>query len=475
MIGREEEQKDLLELYNNNKPELIAVFGRRRIGKTFLIQETFKNKFFFKHTGLSLEESDENKKTEIQLEYFRKSLLLYGAENVEKLETWFDAFFELEKLISKKSEDEKVVVFIDELPWLDTKGSNFISAFEGFWNSFGCARNNLKVIVCGSATSWMQNKLINNHGGLYGRVTHEINLYPFNLKECKDFLESKNIKFSNYDITQAYMIFGGVPYYLNYFDSRKSLVQDVNDILFQKNSVLSFEYDRLFNSMFDSPAATKRIVELLFTRKIGYSREEMLKALKLADNGNLSKILNSLVASNFVIKYVPFGLSKKINYYKLIDPFCLFYLNFIDKKKAGENYWINNYLKQDVTSWKGLAFENVCFNHIKQIKESLGIRAVGTEVSSWYYDNESEKGQVDLLLKRNDNIVNLCEIKFYSEDYSVDNTNFMKIHSRCDELCKHLPRKYSVQSTLITTYGLAKNEYWSAFQNVVTLDDLFKF
>lgn len=475
MIGRIKEQNKLLELYNRDQADLVAVYGRRRIGKTFLIQETFQNKFIFRHSGLSLDEDDKNKKTEMQLEYFYKSLLFYGAKNINVPKDWFEAFLYLEQLINEKDNGKKQVIFIDELPWLDTPNSHFVSAFEGFWNSFACARKNLTVIVCGSATSWMQNKLINNHGGLYGRVTYEINLNPFSLNECKEFFESKNIKFSEYDIVQAYMAVGGIPYYLNYFNKGKSLVQNINDMFFQHNSVLNYEYDRLFDSMFDNVGLTKRAVELLYTKKIGYSREEIVKYLNVSDNGNLSKVLNSLIASNFITKYVPFGISKKTYHYKLIDPFCLFYLTFKDKKDTNENYWINNYLKPNVTAWRGLSFENVCFNHIDQIKEKLGIRAVGTQIAPWYYDNGSEKGQVDLLIRRNDNILDVCEIKFCSNDFVASKKDFQKMIGRCEEAYKYIPKKFGIHTVLITTYGLAENEYSSSFQNVITLEDLFKF
>lgn len=475
MIGRKKEQKKLLEIYNNNQADLVAVYGRRRIGKTFLIQETFNNNFFFKHSGLSLDENEENKQTQKQLNNFYNSLIVYGAKNIEIPKNWFEAFLDLEKLILEKDNGDKQVIFIDELPWLDTKGSDFISAFEGFWNGFACGRKNIMVIICGSAISWIENNLINNHGGLYGRVTYEIKLEPFTLKECKEFFESKNIRFSNYDIVQAYMAIGGIPYYLNYFDNTKSLTQNINDLFFKRSSVLYFEFDRLFNSMFVNPTMTKKIVELLYTKKIGYSREEIIQKLKIADNGNLSKYLNSLIASNFIVKYIPFGITKKTKYYKLIDPYCLFYLNFIEKKNAKEDFWINNYLKPTVTSWRGYAFENICFNHIEQIKYKLGIAAVGAEISSWYYNNNSEKGQIDLLIKRNDNVINVCEIKFYSDDFVVNKDDYKKITSRCEEIYNYIPKKFAVCSTLITTYGLFKNEYSSIFQNIITLNDLFDF
>ena len=474
MVGRKEEQRELLELFDRNQADLVAIYGRRRVGKTFLVDSTFDNHYLFRHAGRSWEDK-ENRLTKTQLGHFRKSLLLYGAEDMGELKDWSEAFFHLEKLILAKDNGEKQVIFIDELPWLDTDGSHFISEFEGFWNSFACGRKNLTLVVCGSATSWMQNNLINSHGGLYGRPTREIRLRPFTLKECKEFFQAKNANFSDYDIMQAYMAVGGIPYYLDYFRPEKSMVQNINDLFFEPGSPLNTEYGRLFNSMFDYAEASKRIVEFLSTKKLGYTREEIIGATKLPNNGYASSLLKSLVAADFAIEYIPFAPKRKTTLYKLADPFCLFYAHFILGKKAGKDFWINNYLSQNVASWRGIAFENACFNHIDQIKDALGIRAVGTEASTWYCEEDGEKSQIDLLIKRNDNIINVCELKFYSEDYAVTKGDYQKILSRTERFCKYIPKKYGVQNTLITTYGLKKNMYSSAFLSVVTLDDLFKF
>lgn len=475
MIGREKEQEILQELYKHKQSDLVAIYGRRRVGKTFLIEDTFHDNFLFMHAALFLEEVKEEEKLSMQLDAFYKSLLLYGCKEKDAPKTWLDAFFYLEKLILEKDNGSKQVVFIDELPWMDTKGSNFMSAFEGFWNSFACGRKNLLVIVCGSAASWIENNLINAHGGLYGRVSREIKLSPFNLNETKAFLEQKHIDVSFYEATEAYMAVGGIPFYLNYFDKGKSISQDVNDIFFNKNSPLRFEYDRLFSVTFSNASLTRKIVEFLYTRKIGYSRDEIIKGLNLSDNGEFSKSLNALLASDFISTYSSFSSKRKKRYYKLIDPFCLFYLTFVEKKKVGEDYWINNCGKPETSTWKGLAFENVCFNHVNQIKEKLGIRGVTTEVFPWYFEDKDGKGQIDMLIKRNDNVLNICEIKFYADDFAPDIDDFKKANRRAEKVYALLPKRFSVHQTLITTLGLVQNEYASIFQNVVTLADLFKF
>lgn len=473
MIGREKEVNELLDLYNDSRAELVAVYGRRRVGKTFLINQTFKDKFTFKHTALS-PDGDEDETIALQLESFYSSLVKYGLEKTKKPSTWFEAFDLLEKLLIKKDNGSRQVVFFDELPWLDTTKSYFIKAFESFWNSFGCDRENLMLIVCGSANSWIQNNLINNHGGLYGRVTYEIKLSAFNLKETEGYLRSNGILLSRYDIATAYMIMGGIPYYLGYLKKGKSLPQNIDDIFFKKDGQLSLEFDRLFQSCFENPDFAKKLVILLNERKIGLTRNEIVEKLSIGDGGNLTKVLNSLISSDFVIKYIPFGTKSKISYYKLIDPFCIFYLKFKYEKSPSESYWSDNDTSSQLNSWKGLAFENVCFNHVSQIKDALRVGGVASKESPWYFKGTDNNGQVDLVIERNDNVVNLCEIKFYQYDFSVDLNYYKKLNLRIEAARPYVSKRTCIFNTLITTYGLHQNEYSNVFQNVITLDALFE-
>ncbi len=471
MIGRKKEIAELERLYNSKKAELVAVYGRRRVGKTYLINQVFKNKFFFKHAGLSPDEDDSKKELSRQLNRFYASLVASGLKEERKPTDWFEAFSLLQKLIEEKSDGSRIVIFIDELPWMDTKKSDFIKAFEGFWNIFGCARNDLMLIICGSATSWMENNLINNHGGLYGRVTYEIKLSPFNLKECEDFFIGNDVSLSRYDIVNAYMIFGGIPFYLNYVEPGYSLAQNIDNLFFKKNGQLSFEFDRLFNSVFTFADKAKEIVSFLYTNGLGYTKKEITAKTKISDGGTLTKYLNALIASDFVIKYVPFGFSKREEYYKLVDPFCIFYLSVVRNNKGNENYWSQNFSGQKLSTWRGYAFENVCFNHVEQIKRTLGISGVITTSSAFYCKEDGY--QIDLLLSRNDNVIDLCELKFYSSQFSVDKDYFVKINERTNSLLEKINKKYSVSNILITTYGLKKNMYSSVFANVLTIDDLF--
>lgn len=479
MIGREKEIKELEKLYSSKQAELVAIYGRRRVGKTYLVDEVFQGKITFRHAGLSPLDEEPKGLLRAQLDHFYNSLRLHGIESEKRPDSWLDAFFMLEKLLQGIDDGSRQVVFLDELPWLDTPRSGFVRAFEGFWNTWACHRKNLMVIICGSANSWMMNELINNHGGLYGRVTHEIKLSPFNLLECEEFYKSKGIPFSRYDIVQSYMILGGIPYYMGYMNEDLSLAQNIDQIFFAKGAKLKLEYDRLFESVFKRPEAIKAIkaiVELLYTRNMGYTRKTIAERLNASDGGHLTKDLNALIASDFVVRYVPFGLSKKEDHYKLIDPFCLFYLHFVKNQTTNnKRFWQQNSSMPQVVAWRGYAFENVCFHHIDQIKKALGISGVITSESAWTKKADDEEGmQIDLLISRKDNAVNMCEIKFYSDDFVVSKDYYRTILRRIEMLSEKLSSKMSVYSTLITTYGLKKNEYSGAFVKTITFDDLFR-
>ena len=474
MIGRKKEIHILEELYSGNKAEFVAIYGRRRIGKTYLVDEVFRDRITFRHAGLSPVEMNNSAKSPLksQLEAFYYSLILAGMKKSKCPKDWLEAFFMLESYLQSIDRGERMLIFLDELPWMDTSKSGFITAFESFWNSWACNKN-IMLIVCGSANSWIMNELINNHGGLYGRVTHEIKLEPFSLKECEECLKDKHIEYSRYDIVQTYMIFGGIPYYLNYLNRNLSLAANVDELFFGKNALLKIEYDRLFASVFKNAEMAKKIVELLSTKNIGYTRKEISEKIKVSNSGEFGKLLNSLIVSDFVVSYVPFGEGKRNEKYKLVDPFCLFYLKFVKNSETiNESFWSNNVNSQSIVSWRGFAFENVCFNHIKQIKEGLGISGVVSKQSAWI--NQEDGVQIDLIIERKDNIVNMCEIKFYSDVFKVDKNYDMLLRKRVSVLSNHLLKKCAIHNTLITTYGIKDNEYKWSFNSVITMDNLFR-
>ena len=478
MIGRIEERRLLNKLYSSDKSQFVAVYGRRRVGKTFLVNEVFKDKITFRHAGLSPIEEDNNildNPLKRQLKHFYNSLLLHGMKESKCPDNWMDAFLMLEMYLQSIDDGSRQLIFIDELPWLDTAKSGFITAFEGFWNTWACARNNLMLVVCGSATSWMSDKLINNHGGLYNRLTCEIKLQPFSLKECEEYFQNENIKLSRYDIVQSYMISGGIPYYLGYYQGGLSLAQNIDEIFFKDKAPLHNEFKRLFSSIFRNPDMMMSIIKVIGSKHYGCTRDEIVKNIKTSSGGTLTNALNALISSDFIIKYVPFTC-KREEYYKLTDPFCNFYLNFMENESSlSSDFWLSNISSQKIVTWRGIAFENVCFNHIDQIKKALGISGVSTKQSAWSKKNTEENGtQIDMIIERKDNVINMCEMKFYGNEFVVDKNYDRILRNRIMLLEEEINSKMAIHSTLITTYGLKYNEYSGDFVKVITMDDLFE-
>lgn len=483
IIGREYEVRKLNEYYNSESAELIALYGRRRVGKTFLIDEVFEDRISFRHSGLSpIDENDKTAKKRTsrmkeQLKHFQRSLIEYGGTDAKEPKSWQEAFYMLEDLLNEKyDKNDRILVFIDEIQWLDTPRAKFMTGFEAFWNGWACHRKNVCVIVCGSSSSWVLDNMINNHGGLYNRVTHEMKLEPFTLKECERFFESRNVVMSKYDIVQSYMMVGGIPYYLQYFEKENSLPQNIEKIFFEEKAVLKDEYDRLFSSLFVNPETMKTIIGALFTKKRGLSRKELTGLTGITDSGELSRQLKALIAGDFIIEYNSFGNNSAEVFYKLTDPFCIFYLEFMQgRKKRMQKNWVNIDDSPAIRTWKGYAFEIVCWNHRKQIKEALRIGGVSTTESLWSKrgTKESQGTQIDMIIERRDNVVNMCEMKFYSDDYEVDLDYHKTLERRKKLLREKISKKAVVHSTLITTYGLVHNGYYSDFVNVITLEDLF--
>ncbi len=476
IVGREKEISELNHLYCSDKAEFVAIYGRRRIGKTFLVDEALKGKITFRHAGLSpVDESNAKNNLKEQLKHFYYSLLRYGMKKTACPKSWQEAFYMLSVLLEEKANGEKQVVFLDELPWMDTTRSGFITAFEGFWNTWACHRDDMMLVVCGSANSWMLDNLVNNHGGLYGRTTYEIKLKPFSLNECEKFFQAKGIAFSRYDIVQSYMILGGVPFYMGYMKRGLSLAQNIDALFFNHNAPLRDEYDRLFASVFANPGLMKAIISFLSSRRSGFTRTEILEHLNIDDSGSFGSCLKALEASDFIVSYVPYSYSKKTKYYKVTDPFCLFFLKHItDKKTISSNFWTDNATSASLNAWRGLAFENVCFVHIAQIKKALGISGVATTESAWVVSDDRDATQIDMIIERKDNIVDICEMKFYNDLFSVSKDYYKKLVRRNNIISGHISPRQTIHNVLITTDGLTYNEYSGIFQNVVTLDNLFE-
>ncbi|MBU0764837.1 MAG: ATP-binding protein [Bacteroidetes bacterium] len=470
LIGREDEIKILNSLLQSDKSEFVAVFGRRRVGKTFLVREVFKDKFTFYITGLA------NSTLERQLLNFHTSLHDYGkpARDIPVLKNWFSAFRELISFL-ERSRSKKKIVFIDELPWLDTPKSGFLSALEHFWNSWASARSDILLIVCGSAISWMLNKLINNKGGLHNRVTYKLKVVPFTLKECEAFFKSRNVHLNRYQIIELYMAMGGIPYYLDAIRPGISVVQNIDSLFFSKNGLLRDEFFNLYASLFKHPENHVAVVTALSKKAKGLTREEIIHYANLTNGGGITKVLEELESSGFIMKYTPFKKRNKQSLFQLVDFYTLFYFKFICNQKTGKNYWQNSIDSPRHRAWSGYAFEQVCLMHMEQIKKELGISGVHTEESSWRSSGGENGTQIDLLIDRADQVINICEIKFSVGEFVIDKKYAQTLRNRISTFKTETGTRKSVFLTMITTYGTKTNTYaLELINNNLTMNSLFE-
>ncbi len=468
IAGRHNEQSALNEYFASDKPEFLAVYGRRRVGKTFLIREFFNNNFAFYLTGLA------NSNTEMQLKNFHAIIQKQGKTPYTLTNNWFDAFDQLIHLLEHSKKKGKKVVFLDELPWMDTHKSGFIAALEHFWNGWASARPDILLIVCGSATSWMINKLIKNRGGLHNRITRKIHVKPFTLKECEEFFSGNNIVLSRYQIIESYMILGGIPYYLSLIQKKLSLAQNIDALCFAKDAILKVEFSNLYASLFKHSENHIKIITALGSKNKGLSRDEIIKATKLSDGGGLSKTLEELEQCGFIQSYHAFGKAQKNVLYQLIDAYSLFYLNFVRHNKYNdEHFWTNTIDSAKHRAWTGYAFEQVCLWHIAQIKTVLGISGVLTQTSSWRSQKSGAGAQIDLLIDRNDKVINLCEIKYTNGEFTIDKKMGENIRNKKNVFCQETQTRKAVHLTMITTYGVKFNSYSGMIQSEIKADDLF--
>lgn len=472
IVGRKTEQEKLLEAKHSEYSQFIAVYGRRRVGKTFLIRETFDYTFTFQHTGLA------KGKTSVQLENFRQSLIEAGYDNCPHPKTWLDAF-NLLKIVIKESKDVKKVIFIDELPWLDTPKSDFMMALEHFWNGWATARKDILLIVCGSATSWIISKIIHNHGGLHNRLTGRILLQPFSLSECEEYAEYLGLTMSREQILENYMIMGGIPYYWSFMSKSLSQVQNIDAIFFARDGQLRNEFSQLYASLFKKEEPYIAIVTALAQKKVGLTRSEIIESTGLRGNGGLTRKLSELEECGFIRKYSTPGKKAKDALYQLIDNYTIFYFRFIQSNVEGdEHFWQASLDAQFHRVWEGLAFERVVLQHIPQVKKALGISGMLSNAYSWRYQpdsNDAKGAQIDLVIDRRDKVINLCEMKYTSDtEYVITKDEDAKLRNKRAAYREQTKTKKAIHLTMITPDGVKRNSYWNDIQSEVTLDDLFQ-
>ena len=468
IIGREDEKRKLTECYNSDSAELVAVYGRRRVGKTYLIKQFLGDSFTFYATGIYEGNLDE------QLHHWQSQLKAYSGKKNRLPKNWFEAFDQLKDYLSSLS-DKRLVVFLDEFPWFDTRKSRFLKAFELFWNSWGADQNNLMFIVCGSATTWMTGKLLGNKGGLHNRVTRQIYLRSFTLQETAAFLKSRGISYTPYQVVETYMVLGGIPYYLKLLQKGKSVSHNIDNLLFAENAELREEFDLLFRSLFDDANMYMRVVEVLSSKNIGLTRNEIISELSIQKGGNITTVLDNLVRCDFVRPYQAFGKIQRDTIYQLVDLFSLFYLRFLKGKQTyDEHRWSNMQDDPSRRAWSGYAFEQVCLLHLSQIKKALGISGVQTKACSWVYKSPEQSAQIDLVIDRRDDVINLCEMKFSKVPFEITKDYAMWLEERKELFRSRTKTRKSLFLTMVCPEGLKQNMYADDIQNVVTLDDLMK-
>lgn len=470
IIGRKKEIKELTDYYNSGRPEFIAVYGRRRIGKTFLIRNTFRERLSFDMTG-SIDGS-----AETQLTNFGYALRDLGNNDNKMPKSWSEAFNTLKYIIRQKLNGNRIILFIDELPCLDTPKSGFRQAFEHFWNSWAGNQSEIMLIVCGSATSWMIDNLIDSHGGLHNRITHEIHLSPFSLGETEEMLQNNGFTWPRLSILQIYSILGGVPYYLNLLDNNLGVEGNVDKLLFSEYGELKREYYRLYSSLFKNSETYMKVIDAIASCKQGITRRNIAEKLNIPSGGTLTKILKELASCEFIRGYKTKEkkIKQKEMIYQVTDLYTLFYMTFCQSNSTDPAFWTHIMGKPKQNTWYGLAFERICALHIEQIKRALGIERIHTEYYSWRSKKSVPAAQIDLLIERDDNLINLCEIKYSQAQYSITKDEEMKIRNRISDFVYETSTNKGIITTMVTTFGLRKNAHSAIAQAEITMDDLFE-
>jgi uncharacterized protein len=471
MIGRNAQMEQIKAIIASPKSEFVAVMGRRRVGKTYLIDNAFAGMISFQMTGIQKGTAKE------QLENFNRKLFEYS--NAKYLSpapnNWGEAFFQLKSYLETKLDTTKQVIFLDELPWISSSKSGFLQQLAHFWNDYLSKKKHYILVICGSVSSWIAKNITNDKGGLHNRITEVINLKPFSLLETKQFLASKNINITSQEIAKLYMTFGGIPYYLDNINRGESAMQAIERLCFEDGGKLKNEYENLYKALFNNAIDHEKIVETLAGSQKGMLRAEILAKSKIRDGGPFNRAMSDLLICGFVSTMSQFGQKKREEVYRLNDEYSAFYHRFIKQaKKYSAGSWVAQASSQPYKIWLGYAFELLCFKHISQIKAKLGIGGVYSEISTFYPKKEIDKDlQIDMLIDRKDNTINFCEIKNYESRITIDKPFYQSIKERIWKFNKHT--KKQVFFVMITNEPITENEFsLEIVDKNIVLDDLFE-
>lgn len=454
----------------SERSEFVVVYGRRRIGKTFLVRRFFRDNYAFSFVG------KHEMGREQQLTEFAKELMRYSHSTfVPQLKNWTEAFDALQRLLETYGIPDKKVVFFDEMPWMDTPKSDFVSALENFWNGWANMRDDIVLVACGSATSWMVDKLLHNQGGLFNRITQKIYLRPFKLSEMEQYLDEKHFGWNRYQIAQCYMILGGIPFYLTLLNPKLSLLSNIDELFFaDAHAMLRTEYNELYSTLFKRPDNYLAVIRMLTERKEGFTRKEISEKTKLG-GAALSKILSDLEQCDFIFSYARYGNAKNNAIYRIKDFYTLFYYKYVNGIDTKDSLrWTHLSSTPQVSSWQGFSFELLCLLHLDEIKKALGIDRILNDASAWRSRQPEQNTQIDLVIERADHNINLCEMKFSSGMYAIDKDYEQKLRERMSIFLAETMTRCSTRITMVTTYGVLQNKHSGIVNDEVLLDDLFE-
>jgi len=488
IIGRRREQELLRDLIESNKSEFIAVYGRRRVGKTYLIKNLMGSFpcVFFHVTGLQKGSSKE------QLKEFAKQIgnTFYQSPSIVPQNQWIEAFEDLTVAINNIPKEKTVVLFFDEFPWMATPRSKLLMALELYWNRYWVFDKRIKLIICGSATSWIIDNIINNKGGLHNRVTRTIQLKPFSLHETESYLKERQIRLNHRQILDLYTVLGGVPLYWSFVRKGHSAQQCIHELCFQSDGPLVKEFERLFESLFEDPKPFKQLIRIIAKHRYGVGQSELIGLSKLPDGGGTVNRLHQLEEAGFITSLVPYGHKDRGIYYVIDDEYSLFYLRWIEpnlktiaKKAINEGFWVSQSNQPIWKIWAGLSFESTCYKHIDQIRNALKIDP-GATVGTWRFvpkakgaqeEIKQEGAQIDLLFDRLDGAITLCEIKCSDNQFAIDKSYAQELLKKIEVFRKQTRTKKQLFFCMITKMGLKKTMYSEEIiANQATLEDLFK-
>lgn len=478
IIGRYRELAVFDEVMSSSVAEFLALYGRRRIGKTFLVQQYFRDK------GLFFELVGRHKASQkLQLRHFTEvyteAFSLSSSERLPPPANWDDAFDTLKQQI-ERSTCPRIILFFDELPWLSSPKSGFLEALDYFWNRYASRNPKIILIVCGSAAAWMIKKVMANKSGLHNRLTRPpLRLLPFTLGETRAYLQARGVMLEKQQLIDLYMVIGGVAYYLNLVPCAKSCAEVVNALFFQQGAVLKSEFHQLYASLYENPKRHISIIKALASTHQGLTQDQIVKKVtSLSSGGGLLTLLEELECCGFIMKLPQFGKKKKEARYRLIDPYTLFFLQWVDGvDEVGEAYWLRKVGSAAYASWLGYAFENLCIQHYREIIEALKLSVVAEAKSSWCYQgSDQEQGaQIDLIVDRADHCINLCEIK-YSQSTFVVSKEYAETLKRKKLIFQEKSKtNKSLFTTLISPYGAERtSNYLSAVHVSLSVESLLK-